>query len=907
MSLSRSLLALVTTAFAAAPLQSQSVTTAGVLGTVRMSDGSDPGEARVAVRNTATGFTVESGVRHGRFLIQGLEIGGPYTLIVRRIGARPERRNLGFLSLGQPVVLDLVLEPVPVVLDSLVATAAPFPRSNANGGTATTISDSLLRHLPTLNRDIYDFIRLVPQISTRVGLGSGGMSGGGVGFRFNQFLTNGVPQRSLAGSQPPEFAGGKSLPFEAVAEYQVLVAPFDVRYGDFAGAAVNAVTRSGTNELHGSLLAQYRSDALARDDSLPYRRAVFGVSLSGPLARDRAHFFVAAELQRLTAPMAGPYLGQPADASSPFPVREADLTRLDAVMRRIWGLRAGSAGPVENRNPLGNLFARIDSRLPLGNSRAVLWVSNAESDNLAFARSARDTSFALSSRAASSGGDTWTAALQLHTALQRNGGHHEFFVSRRTIQTRSDPEVRQPIVGVAVPRASGPGTITLLTGTPIQLQGQDAWYSNFDLRDNLTLPLGRAHILTLGAEAEWFRLEPGALLNAYGTWNFQSLDSLAAGVAERFEVTRDLGAARLPLTGGQYATYAGDHWQLDERLALSFGVRADLLDVHGHPPYNGFVDSVFGRRTDRFPPTQVQWSSRFGFTWAPDAAGRNQLRGGAGIFTGRPPLAWFQAALQNYGTGTSVLRCGSGGQGPSPAFEPNPLAPPAACAGGAAATPPGDVELLSPKLRMARTLRVALAWDRRLPHDLLATAEALFTRNLADFMFVNLNLVGPQSIDRFGRTLYGSFDAAGRATAARRAPSLPSVIDLQNVSANWSSQLSARLEKRFAAGFSALASYTWTRVRDVQTPLRVNTRGVVNWSSRALSGRHEDLHAGISLNDIPHRLVLAGTWRGPWRRWATELSLLYVGESGAPFTYLVTGASRFGDLNADGSNLNDPI
>jgi hypothetical protein len=97
-------------------------------------------------------------------------------------------------------------------------------------------------------------------------------------------------------------------------------------------------------------------------------------------------------------------------------------------------------------------------------------------------------------------------------------------------------------------------------------------------------------------------------------------------------------------------------------------------------------------------------------------------------------------------------------------------------------------------------------------------------------------------------------------------------------------------------------------VRDVQTPLRVNTLGIVNWASRAVSGRHDDLRRAISLNDIPHRIVVAGTARAPWRRWPTELSIYYVGESGSPFTYLAWGAVRGrGDLNADGSNENDPI
>lgn len=889
----------------------QGVTTAAVRGTVRIQDGSDPVGARVSVRNLATGFVVEVEVRRGRFLVQGLEVGGPYRVTLRRIGARVEQRDIGYLSLGEPYELDLVLEPSPVQLDSLVVTSLPesaFPASNAHGGTGTAIPDSLIHRLPTLNRDIYDFVRLVPQISTRVGLGSGGISGGGVGFRFNQFLTNGVPERSLAGGQPPEFAGGKSLPFEAVGEYQVLLAPFDVRHGDFAGAAVNSVTRSGTNQFQGSLVAQFRNDALARTSTLPYERGIFGFSLSGPIARDRAHFLIASEVQRLTSPMAGPFVGQPADADAPVPVREADLGRLETIMRS-YGLQAGSGGAVRNRNPLRNVFARLDAALPEANSRAALWLSDADGRNLDFDRGARDTTFALSSQASTTAVRVRTVALQVHTSLSRpGGGHNEVLVSHRTTRFGAVPDVLQPIVAVAVPGAIGGGIVSVITGTPGNAQGGDAHSRSINLRDNLTLPVGRSHIATFGAEIEWFRLQPGGVPNRFGSWSFLSLDSLQAGLPDRYDVIRDLGGGAVPLTGSQGAAYVGDHWQLGGRVALTFGVRADMLQVDGRPPHNPAVDSIFGRRTDELPSGRVHWSPRAGFTWSPDRAGRNRIRGGAGIFTGRPPLAWLQMPLLAYGFGTGSLRCGStpADQGPAPAFDPEPLTPPVACAGGSGATPPGDVELVDRRLRMARVLRGVLAWDRRLPGGLLATAEALFTRNLSDFIFVNLNLEGPQSTDRRGRVLYGAIAPNGRASPALRS-NLPGVIDVQNVSANHSMQLSTRLERGFSGGSSLLASYTWTRVRDVQTPLRVNNRGQVNWSSRAVSGRHDDLSAGISLNDVPHRIVLAGIWRSPWQRWTTELSILYVGESGSPFTYRAFGVRGLGDLNADGSNLNDPI
>ena len=890
-------------------LHAQGVTTVAVSGTVRMADGSDPDGTRVLVRSQATGFALETEVRRGRFLAQGLEPGGPYTITVRRIGAVAHEWNGVFLGLGAPLQVQVVLEPIVVTLDSMVITAAgPPPLSCCHGGTATTLTDSLVHRLPSLDRNVYDFLRLVPQLSTRTGFAAG-VSGGGASFRLNSFLTNGVSERSLSGAQPPEFAGGRSLPFEAVREYQVLLAPFDVRYGDFTGALVNTVTRSGTNRFAGSLFGLGRSDALARGGELApssYERWQGGLSASGPIVRDRVQFLLASEFQRLNAPMAGPFVGQPEGSTSPVPVSDAALAELGSILADS-GLAAGSGRAVENRNRIRSIFARVDAALPELNSRAVLWLNDTYTRDLAFSREGAPDEFVLSSTAAERRFGTRAVALQLYTTLRRrHGGQNELSVSRRSIPFESVPEVRQPMIEVNVPATTG-GLTTLVTGTPDQAQGGVWKMWDLTLRDDLTLPVGRSHVAALGLEAELFRLGPPGVQNVYGTWSFLSLDSLRAGQADRFEVARDLGGGGAALPGSQFAAYAGDSWRTSERLTLTVGLRADLLALSGQAPYNPLVDSVFGQRTDQAPRRLFGLSPRLGFTWDLRGTGRDQLRGGIGVFSGRPPLGWLHLPRQSYGDGIASVRCGqlAGDLGPVPPFSTDPFNPPVACAGGAAPRR-GDVELVAPHLGLARTLRGVLAYERRLPGGFTGTVEGLATWGLSDFAFVNLNLAGPQATDRRGRVLYGGFDDLGRARPVRVTQDLPSVTKLRSVSRNHSVQIAVSAARQFDQGISVMASYTWSRVRDAQTPLRVNTRGIQNWALHAESGRHEDLRTGISLNDVPHRVVLAGTWRAPWSRWLTEVSLLYVGESGSPFTWQAGGIGGRGDLNADGA-FNDPV
>ena len=895
--------------FISAGLRAQGVATAGIRGTANADHGRVV-DVRIRVTQEASGFAVDVRTSRGQFLADGLEPGGPYTITARSIGFVPQHREKVFLTLGQLSQIDFVLQPIAAPLDTVTVVGsrgAAIFAAHADGGTGTTISTALLEHLPTLNRDVYDFVRLVPQISTKIGLSSAGLSAGGVGFRFNSFLMNGVSERTLSGGVSDAFTGAKSIPLDAVREYQVLLTPYDVRYGDFAGALVNAVTKSGSNTFAGSVFAFGRNDQLARPDTstTPYQRAQYGFSLGGPIVQNRLQFFVASELQHFTFPADGPYVGQPASAERAVPVSTADLDHFDAIMKSH-GLVAGSSGAIENGNPLRNLFSRVDLALPEWNSRLLVWNNFTGSDDNSFSRASRDT-FSLSSYRATRTTQAITSAVQLHTTLSRaGGGHNELLVSHRSESVGAVSDAQQPIVRVAVPTASG-GSATLNSGTPETAQGGSFRSSTITINDNLTLPFGASHVVTLGGQAEHFGIRRGGAAETFGTWSFASLRDFELGVADSYQIRLDFGSASAPMDGTQYATYVGDRWQASERLSVTGGIRADMLAIDDHAPYNALVDSLFDRRTDEMPAKRVGLSPRLGFLWD---TGRERLRGGIGVFTGRYPLGWAQTTLSSYGVG-GLLRCtrlGPSGD-PPPAFNPDYRAPPTACLRGSTISParPGDVDLLDRNLKLMQVARGSLAYDRRLPWDLVSTNEALVTHAISDFVLVNLNLPDPVATDRRGRVMYGTLDPNGFATIRPRSP-FSEVIDLRNTSRNYSYQLSTRLEKTATAGASGFVSYTYSRARDVQTLLRVNTRGTVAWATaRATSGRHDDLTTGISTDDVPHRVIVAGTYVAPWRRARTELSFYYVGESGRPFTYIASGTLRRGDLNADGSNTNDPI
>lgn len=893
--------------------RAQGIATAAIRGSVRSTDANSIDGARVRVVSNTTGYFVETEVRRGRFLIQGLAIGGPYVLTVKRLGYISQRTVPFTLGLGESLELAFALEPVPSQLDTMLIKAGN--QSDFPGALAATIDDSLLHRLPNLNRDFYDFVRLTPHVSTKVALANGGMSVAGVGLRFNNYLIDGVPERFHTGNSSLAISGGKSVSMEAVREYQVLVTPFDVRYGDFAGGVVNAVTKSGSNDFQASIYDLQRDDRLARTGSIgpiaPYDRRQYGLLLSGPIKKDRLHFLIAPDFQHLTSPAQGPYLGQPEGASPAVPVDAADLARFEGIMTK-YGLTAGSAGAVETGNPLKNLFTRVDLALPEWKTRAVISQNYIQNSSISFSRAARDT-FTLSSYRLDQRFASRLTSLQLYSSPSgARGAYNELRVSQRTDWGDWLSDVAEPIIQVAVPRSAGAGLTILKSGTQEAAQGTFSNTQSYRFADNLTLMARTTHAVTLGAEAEVFRIGRGGVTGSFGTWTFSSLDSLDAGLAERFEARKDFGSASVPLHGAQYAAFIGDEWQAGDHVHITAGVRGDVLKLTDHAPYNALVDSLFGRRTDRMPAAHVHWSPRVGFLWNVNGSARDQVRGGIGIFTGRPPLNWAHVALYSYGVGIGTLRCGpsSADAGSPPRFVGSVDSVPVACANGAGlrGPPRGDVDLLDPQLRMAQTMRASLQYERKLPWNVVASADALLTRNLSDFVFVNMNLTGPQATDRFGRLLYGSIEATGVATPSTVTPRFSEVIDTRNTSRNHSYQMALSLDRRFTSSFGGTLSYTYSNVRDVETPLRAGTRGTVLWSgARVVSGRHDDLTPGTSLNDLPHRVIATATFSAPWRRWRTDFSLYYVGESGAPFTYIAWGAGSRGDLNADGSNSNDPI
>ena len=898
--------------------QAQGVTTGAISGFVQDSSGAPIGGAGVEVRFEPTGSRAMTTTNaRGFYLVQGLEPGGPYVVTARAIGYRPERATGLRTSIGQTTRQDFRLATSTVeVEDIVVLSQADDAFSPSRQGTGTTIPDSALVRLPTLNRDFADFVKLTPQVGVRDG-DEGGVAVAGQNNRFNTVQVDGATVNDRFGlgrtGQTGGQAGGRAVGLEAVKEYQVVLAPYDVRQGNFTGALINAVTKSGTNDFRGTAFFYNRNEALAGDPlgQTDFNQSQFGASFGGPIARDKAHFFLAGETNRRSTPATGPYFGSDV---RPAPVAQGDYDRFVSLLEG-YGLEAGDGDLFERSNPLTNLLARFD--LQLGTASRLVFrygYNEAGDDNFSRSTATNNPIFDLSSFAYRFTNKTHNPSVQLFTNFA-NGSSNEFRLSFQSIRDRRRPAVVQPLIMVEnLAGCTGegcPATARIQAGSEQFSQGNELDQDFWEVTNNYTKPFG-AHLVTIGTRNEFYKVRNLFAQSSYGVWRFNTLDDFQAGVAENYIVSGASGGGTVGETIFNTYTlgfYAQDQWTVNDRLNVTIGLRADVPVFSDQPEYDPRVIEDFGPQ--EVPSGQVLFQPRIGFNYYMPGNSVSQVRGGIGLFAGAPAFVWMSNAYANTGLKFSQLTCGEGNTPTFSATLPAPLS----CADGTAIEPGGflgEVDLIGQDTKFPRVLRANLGFDRAIGGGVVATVEGLYTKGVDDYFIVNRNLEDPVvASDAVGRTVYGTFNASGQSTPAYvnsiYGPSASGgVYELLNTNKNYSWSLTGQLQKRFASSFFLSAGYTYSEAKDVQS--FTSSRAISNWRNAwAPSGDLRDDVLTTGSFSRPHRIVVGASYTAPWKRFPTDVSLTYIGQSGQPYTYIAGGASGRGDLNADGTNTNDPI
>lgn len=350
----------------------QSRTSAGLRGSVVTESDFPIAGAEVTVLYEPTGATKRGLTREdGEFLILLLPVGGPFTVTVRAIGYAPERIENVQLRVGETGDLTITLRSEAIEVqgvDVTVGRAEIFDTEQV--GPLTRLSERILTALPLASRDVMAMAVLSPLVTTTE---SGGFSIGGQNDRYNAVLVDGVLAKDMfglaSGGAPGGQAGARLIPLDAVAQYEVMVAPYDVRLTGFAGGLMNAVTRSGTNDWRVRTSASLRNEALIGDLSLPTgsveangtNQALLALSVGGPIVRDRAHLFLAGEFERRREPPPGFNLFR--DSPELSRLTQENAAEVDAILQDEYGIDAGEVGPYSLTRETGNLFGRLDWNL----------------------------------------------------------------------------------------------------------------------------------------------------------------------------------------------------------------------------------------------------------------------------------------------------------------------------------------------------------------------------------------------------------------------------------------------------------------------------------------------------------------------------------------------------------------
>ena len=922
----------------------QGVTSAAVAGHITDDAGASVPAALISLTNGSTGQRYAARSRDdGRYSFENVDVGGPYTLAVRALGFEPKTSTPFNLQLGQRFVLDVSLKRSAVQLEAVTVETQSNPLlSQARTGAQTFISDSALRRLPTLNRAFNDFVNTSPQIVKTPG---GGTSFTGQNDRFNNIQIDGTVNNDLfalsASNQVP--GGGvnaRPLSIEAVKEYQVLVAPFDVRQGGFVGGLINAVTKSGTNELHGSVFGYLQNQNLVGSDtgscgakcSVPvadYQQQQYGFSLGGPIIRDRLHFFVTGDFRHDNRPFATSVQLGPTGDTTGVGITQQRFDSVQAILADSFGITAGSWRAPQINNPETNLFGKLDVELST-NSHVELsgTLVNVNQDKLIHtyrlgftqppsASNARD-GYELSGSGYYMKDETRTLRGKWSTTFGDRFAN-ELIVGRTTIGDNRPPVSNHPLILVGGNSA----------GTYIAAGAERFSHANsldqrvVEASDNVTFPVA-SHLITLGTHNEFIHFRNVFFPASLGIWNFASPAALAAKTPNFYAralpglLRPDGPVADFDVT--QIGFYGEDRFSPVPNLTVTAGLRMDVpsLPAPALNPVLANKDSVslpaLGGRsvnTSSSPSGNILWSPRLGFNY--DIGGRQQtiLRGGVGIFSGRPPYVWVSNAYGNTGLEQQTLVCDgaatttSGVNDTVPVFTVDPGNQPVKCgAGGTGSVGPSSsatsIVFYDPKFKFPQALKLALGADHSLPWNLFATVDFIYTKAINQYYLQDVNLQGVlgASAGEAGRPLYGTINATnGRAAVARATGKANDIIMNRNVSKDQSTSLALQLQKRFSHGVEFNAAYTYSHSLDVMSMTSDITSS--NFQFGALDGTIANRNLRTSAFDRPHKVSISGSVNAPF---GARFSLIYNGLSGTPFSYVISG-----DANADGVSGNDLV
>ena len=907
---------------AAPAAMAQNVTSSAITGVVLDAGGQPVPGATVTIVHEPSGTTrVVTTNASGRYNAQGMRVGGPYDVTVSKAGLAQAERDDVYLQLGQVSSINLSLQSseqnaqelgaVTVSANALSQTFSP-----ENKGTGTNISERDLDSMPTPGRDIQDVVRQDPRVVI-VNRAEGKISAVGQNYRYNNITVDSVgandPFGLNANGLPTK---GTAISQDTIAEYNISTANYDVGNRRGLGANVNAVTKSGTNELHGSVYYVFQNhdwvgDFDGNDFNGYQRKWTGGATVGGPIVKDKLFFFLSYEKSKEIG--AASSVG-PEGSGATYTVEGLSADQVQAIKdaaAKYYGLEGmgnyvGGNSDLENKRYL----AKIDWNINNDHRASLTWRRTKEAEPRVSAYNS--SKLTLSSGWTMLNTDNKSYALHLYDDWTDN------FSSTTTVSYAHFSRSGGPYNGVDMPAISihpehyyDP---TLAFGTDYSYQANDidtrtlyaSWAGTWYLGD---------HTLKAGIDYERDKKYNLFLQNLFGSYEFDSLDDFINGDYYSYRYGRpadglglnDVAAA---FTLKQWGVYLQDTWQVTDNLSLQYGVRLDIPKTDDKPIYNEDFAHAGFTTPDGKVLTSNQYTvdnkrivqPRLSFNYQFDTERMMQLRGGAGLFITNPPAVWIGNIYSNAGPNVISDYCaprfdGCDSGAGLPAFSADPHNQNYGTVSGAAAGQM-TVNTVDPDFRLPSAWKMTLGYDAELPWwGLIATVDYEHIKQRNAIWYQDLNLGTPTGAAPDGRNFYYADPYVAARSNKQRANAnsdySDAIINLANTSKGKTDNLTLQLSKPFQNNWSARVGVTFSHTTDVNPGLSSVARS--SYGQQYVTNPNENVASTSNFN-TEMRVIAAVSWRHAFfGNYYTKISAFYDGHAGHPYSW------AFGnDANGDG-------
>jgi hypothetical protein len=876
-----SLMAIVCLLASARPALAQTLTTGSISGVVTDSQGGVLPGATVTALHTPTGTSYE-GVADadGRYNILNVRV-GPYDITATLSGFRIEKQQGIVVKLGEQATLDFKLQ-VATVTETVEVRGESLIIDPSRAGTADSVSRATIENLPTISRSLTDMARISPYFNP-IGLNEDplAVSIAGRNNRYNNVQIDGAVNNDVFGLAASGTPGGQTetqpISLDAIQELQLLVSPYDVRQGGFSGGGINAITRSGTNRFSGTGYFFGRNQDLVGDGVTDtpiaqFKQQQYGGSLGGPIVQNKAFFFGNLDFDRRDNPS-----GISVSTSGQTFGREPEIDRFISILRDKYGYDPGGKDEFIRTINSDKVFVRGDLNLT---ARHQLTARHNYNDSANDIGRPTVTSYFMPDAFYQIKNKTNSSVVQLNSTFGTMVNEARFTYQRIRDRRAGQPDEDHPFPFVQVTLSSG----TVRAGRENFSTANELDQDVFELTDDFTLLKGN-HTLTFGTHNEFFKFRNLFIRDSFGNYTFDSLDFLEQGLAQgysySYSLTSDpLQSARFKVR--QYGFYVGDQWRPRNNFTLTAGIRADIPTFPDRPTRNPLTETAVGLRTDEVPEG-VLWSPRIGMNYALSEDGREQVRGGFGLFAGRTPYVWLSNQYGNTGIEFQRINQTRNANFRIP-FSPDVNAQPTNF--GAATN---EIDLIDPDYKYPSLMRGNIAYDRALGFQfLVGTVEFLYSKNVNDVKYQNLNLV--QTGGRpDGRPVY----------SLSRVPGISDMIFLTNTDQGDAWSLAFKVERPFRDRFFANVSYLYGKSRSILDGQ--SSQAASNWANVYTPGDPNNAPLTRSNFDPGHRITASGSYQVPMPAGlSATASIFYSGQSGRPWS------ANFGtDYNGDGRTTND--